>query len=653
MQGAEGLKAQPERWYRLDGEDCYDRLIAECKEAIESNRSRRTVALEFASLFEGVRLTSFGARGYMWGNYSVFTGLEIPIVRNTCRAIVRTGLSKIAELDNPLPQFMTTGGDWAQRIKNIKLDHMVETELDQPQGVFDSTHEAHRHGVNIAMACTGSYALFALSPPNADGVRAELDDTLTVRIEYSGRYGRAVSLVRTAYYAAADLCEMFPEHENAIYDNEQPEDDEQQQLSAMQDGNELIPGRSVAVRQGWQVATKATMGRLVWVLDDGTMLQDEDYEAKELPCAIWHFERSLFGAWGTPLTHTIYHQCLRINEIISDVDKAERNSPQGFVFHTAEHNRDGAISQARGWNRIEVDNVQDVPIVVPSAKYSQQSVDLLVFHEGGAYTASGVSEANVAAKKSVGTTSGKHEHLVSAIFTERFADQERALTRCRAVTTGRIFVHALKVLASRDKNFRLIWRQKDSELDPEEISAKDLDLDAEKYVTSIAAVTEEKDTPKDRAEKAYEQLQMGEIEPADYTALIMHFDSMAVDEGVLAQTNWIDQQIGRWLHASDEQILERDFYQSPSKWMQLESALSQVSTQWLVARSKGAPRNRLAFFERFMSELQVYLDRQMAAQQPSAPAAPAQADPMAMMGGAPAGDAGMGGAMAPPEQLPI
>lgn len=613
---------QPDRWYRCADEDIADRLICECKEAIEHNRGRRSSALEFASLFEGVRLSSFGARGYEWGNYAVFKDLVIPIVRNTCRAIVRTALSKIAAPDNPLPQFMTTGGDWAQRIKNIKLDHMVDAEMDQPQGCFDSTHEAQRHGVNVAMACTGSYALFVLAPPNATGVCVELDDTLGMRIEYSGRHGKAISGVRTGYYAAAQLCEWFPEHEDAIYANETSEDDEQRELSAMSDGGELIPGRSVAVRQGWRCAYGEYSGRCVWVLDDGTVLWDYEYEPKELPCAVWHYERSLFGEWGTPLTHTIYHQCIRINEIVADVDKAERNSPQGFVFHTAEHNAQGQLSAARGWNRVEVDNMSVLPTVVPAHKYATQSVDLLNFHEGGAYTASGVSEGNVAAKKSLGTTSGKHEHMVAALFTERFADQERALTRVRAITTGRLFVHALRELAQRDKQYRRVWTPKNSDLDLEEITAADLDLDADKYVTSIAAVSEEKDSPKDRAEKAYEQLQMGEIDADNYTALLMHFDSMAIDEEILAQSNWIEQQVGRWLHASDEEMRKREFYQSPSKWFDIPAAQKQVSTQWLIARSKGAPRNRLVFFERFLSELQVYLDRQQAMQPPPQPTAP-------------------------------
>lgn len=625
---------QPERWYRLDDEDCYEALINECKFAVEYNRERRSIALEFAGLFEGIQLTSFATRGYQYGNFKTFKDLEKPIVRNTCRAIVRTALAKIAALDNQLPQFMTTGGDWAQRIKNIKLDHMVETEMDQPQGVFDSTHEAHRHGVNIAMACTGSYALFVLAPPNSSGVVAELDDTLTMKTEYSGRFGRAISEVRTAYYAAAQLCEWFPECETEIYECETPGDDGSA-YGPFEDGQEVPPERNVPVYQGWLASTHSTMGRVVWVLPNGCHLCDDDYEPKELPRGIWHYERSLYGHWGAPLTRTIYHQCIRINEIINDVDKAERNSPQGFVFYTAAMNANGQLSQARGWNKVEVDSMSEVPATVPSAKYSQQSVDLLMFHESGAYTSSGVSEANVSARKSVGTTSGKHEHLVAALFTERFADQERSLTRMRAVTTGRLFVYALKLLAERDPEFRRVWRPKDSELDPEEISVKDLDLDAEKYTTSIAAVTEQKDSPADRAEQAYDQMLRGEIDSKDYTALRMHYDSMAVDEGILAQNNWIDQQIGRWLHASDEQVDERDFYQSPAKWMDLESAQAQVSTQWLVARSKGAPRKRLAFFERFLSELQVYLDRRNASVPPTA-ATPQMFGAPAMGAGAPA-----------------
>lgn len=634
---------QPERWYRLDGEECYDQLALECKSAVENNRPRRTECLEFASLFEGIRLSSFGNRGYNNGDYKIFTGLDIPIVRNTCRAIVRTGYAKITSLDDPLPQFMTTGGDWAQRIKNIKLDHMVECEMDQPQGVFDSTSEAWRHGALLAMACTGSCGVWSLAVPNAMGVRVEVDDTLTTRVEYSGRYGRAISIIRTAYYAASDLCEMWPEYEDAIYANESP-DDEDNQRTAHLDDQEVIPGRSVAVYQGWLAATKSTTGRMVWVLKDGTCLCDDDYEPKELPVAFWHYERSLFGHWGTPLTRTIYHQCMRINEIVNDVDKAERNSPQGFVFYTAEHNANGQMSIPKAWNKVEVEDMNQLPQVVPSPKFASQSIDLLNFHEQGAYSASGVSEANVAAKRSIGSTSGEHEHLIASLFTERFADQERTLTRARAVHTGRLFVYALKQLAEADPEYKRLWRPRDSSIDPEEIHIKDLDLDAEKYITTIAAVSEKKESPKDRADKAYEQLQMGVIDPPTYFNLLRHFDDTAVDEVVTAQEDWVDQQIGRWLHASDEQIRERDFYQSPAKWMTpLEGLQTRVSAQWLKARTQGAPRERLAFFERFLSELQTYVDRRNALMTPPA------ATPQLM--GAPA--LGPGAPVAPLQQMPV
>lgn len=611
------MPLQPERWYRLEGEECYNALILACKKAIENNQSRRAVALEFASLFEGIKLSSFGSSGYSVG-FKEFKELEKPIVRNVCRAIVQTGVSKIASLDNQLPQFMTTGGNWAQRIKNIKLDHMIETELDQQQGMFDSTHEAHVHGVNVAMACTGSYHLYALAPPNVTGVRVELDDTLTTETEYSGRFGKAISEVRTGYYAAADLAEMWPELEAEIYANETTEDADESQRTATADGHDVAPERCVPVCQGFMPSTDSTMGRWVWCLLDGTMLCDEDYEPKELPRTEWHFERSLFGRWGTPMTRTIYHQCIRINQIGNDVDKAEMNSPQCLLFHTAEHDANGQLGAAKGWLKVLVDNMQNIPLTAESAKFNRQSLELLSFHEAGAYQISGVSEANAGAKKNPGSSSGKHEHLIASLFTERFARQERSLTRVRTIWTGRLFVNALRIICERDPSFQRTWKPKDPSQDPEDITAKDLDLEAEKYITSIAAVTEEKNSPKDRAEKAYEQLQMGEIDADNYTALLMHFDSLAVDEGILAQSNWIDQQVGRWLHASEEQIAERDFYQSPSKWFDIESAQSQVSTQWLVARGKGAPRDRLAFFERFLSELDVYLTRKNAQVQPAA-----------------------------------
>src|SRR5688572_4089745 len=146
-----------DQWFRLDGEESAKALIDECQRAIQCNESRRTEALAFASLFEGISISAFDACGYDLANCRVFRDLhDVPIIRNTCRSIVMTNLSKLTALDSPMPQFMSNGGDWETRCKAVRLDRLVSAEYTQPQGQFSNLHELFRHGALLAMSSTGS-----------------------------------------------------------------------------------------------------------------------------------------------------------------------------------------------------------------------------------------------------------------------------------------------------------------------------------------------------------------------------------------------------------------------------------------------------------------------------------------------------------------
>ena len=156
------LSARPatEQWYRMSGEEAAQALMSECERAIQFNASRRAEALMFASLFEGIELCSFDERGYVYDNSDVFPDLEIPIVRNTCRSIVQTAVSKITAQDSPLPQFMSSGGDWTTRTKAVRLDRLVTAEYEQPQGAFSNLHDLKEE-----LESSGGYEVISTSSP--------------------------------------------------------------------------------------------------------------------------------------------------------------------------------------------------------------------------------------------------------------------------------------------------------------------------------------------------------------------------------------------------------------------------------------------------------------------------------------------------------
>lgn len=595
--------AAGDRWYRqTDPETLAQALISDCDRAIQENEGRRQESFVFASLHEGVRLTSFGERGYDYDDDEVCGDLKIPIVRNTCRSIVQTALSKLTAQDSPLPQFMSNGGDWETRTKAIRLDRLVCAEYDQPQGAFTNLHELFRHGACLAMAATGSFAVFFF--PTPEGMVAELDDTLTLGLETSGRHGRIVSLVRTSWYAAEELIARFPDFEEKILENE---DSILQSAQTIDCAAEFAPERCVKVCQGWRSQLgKKYPGRFTMVLKDGTILHDDEkFSRVSPPCIFWHFERSLYGHWGVSLTRSIYNQCVRINEIIADVDAAEKNSPQNIVLHRKGAVKPGDLDKAKGWQFIELTgtgSLGDGFTVVTPQKYNSQSVDLLLFHENGAHETSGVSQQHSAARRAPGTTSGKHENYVAALFTERFADTERRLIEARTVATARCIVWVLGELLKVSPEYKRMYVKGDY---IEEVQLADLDLDVERYTISIAPVSEDKNSPAARCDRAQESFEAGLMTGSELFSFYQDFDLKRKSDLILAQENWLERQIDMWLHAP-KGLIE---YQGPIQWMDLQSAAKMVAQALLIARTKRAPDDRVQYFLNFLDEVQAYTDQ--------------------------------------------
>jgi hypothetical protein len=589
-----------DQWYRLDPEAAAHALISECNRAIQNNESRRSEALVFASLFEGVELTSFDERGYTLDNDEVFRDLNIPIVRNTCRSIVQTGLSKMTAQDSPLPQFMSNGGDWETRCKAVRLDRLVSAEYAQPQGQFANLHELFRHGALIAMAATGSFGVFYL--PGPDTIIAELDDTLSIGLECSGRFGRVISMVRTAWYNPEELIARFPDFEDEILMNE---DIMPNGMVRDDTGDDIKPERGVKVHQGWRVMLgKKNYGRELFVLKDGTILKDDqEYKRDRPPVAFWHYERALYGHWGVSLTRTIYAQCQRINQIINDVDYAEQNSPQGMVLYKKGATKPGDLEKVKGWQMVELNgtgNLGEGFQIVEPPKFNSQSVELLLFHESGAHDTSGISQQHAAAKRSVGTTSGKHENMVAALFTERFADTERRLIDMRTTASAKLIVWALQDMIEEVPDYKRIYAKGDY---VEEIELKDLDLDLDRYTISIAPVSEDKNSPRARMESADKWFEAGLMSGGELLSFQQDYDAKAKSQLALAQENWLERQIDMWLHSDEVK------YQGPIQWMDLPAAAKTAAQALLIARTKGAPGDRLAWFTRFLDEVQAFIDQ--------------------------------------------
>lgn len=601
---------QLEKWYRVeDSEDAAQLLLRDARQVFQDNGPRYSECKAYSSVFEGLELTSFEASGYQFDNRDVWgDALDAPILKNTIRSTGMTLVAKLCANDTPLSQFMTNRGGWMESVKAVRMGRLVDAEVEQPQGMFATLHEMHRHGATLAINVTGSYMIFFF--PGDEGVRCELDDTLSVGIETSGRFGRIVSLVRTVWRDADELAADFPDYEDEIYAAEAVCLDGTIHQADQAHENVLRPRRGVRLVQGWFLKYKGVMGREMWVLDhDGTILRDRDYDRKTGPWVKWDFERGLYSCWGTPMTRTIYEMAMRENRMLCDMDAAERNSPQCLLILPENAEKEGDLDEARGWSIIRSNVPANQFNFATPPKYNQMSADFV--DRLGLYCAdtSGVANQHSAAKGEPGTTSGKHEHLRAAYFTERFADQERRLVQVRAVDTAKRIVETLEELLEESPEFSRVWSRGDK---TEEIKAADLDLDASKYTITVAAVSEDKDSPKARLDQAMGWLEQGLISGADFASMQETFATHEKSKSIIAQEQWIEKQIDKWLHSDQDARQDENFYQGPTEWLDLPSAMRQVSLAQLQARTREAPPEILEYFDKFLAECSDYMDEEQA-----------------------------------------
>lgn len=594
-------------WHTCSKEDAPNELAAACRRAILDNQPRYGMALRFATLFEGSHLTSFFPVGYALDTQTVFPGMKNRVVRRKCRSVVKGAHALLWGGDDPLPLFRSVGGDWSTQTQAILLNRAIDAEYEQPQGKFDNQHDLWRHAGMISMATVGSVAVFEL--PGWGQTEARINDTLTMALETSGQYGAVLGCAATDYYEPEELAIRFPGQRERIYQNAKTMWQLQEQRRSGRLSKERMTERWVVeVHMGYRCAVRDQVGRKLWCLADGTRLgKDEQYEYPELPCTLHHFERETAGDWGLPLTAYVYELCIRQHELANDQDQKQINSPQRIVQGTA-----AAIKAAGGKTKGTM--VLDSPSPAQDLRITElNNTDAAALALIELYSRWIDEDAMVDPRHQGGggkmASSGKHEKYNASYFTEAFAPESRRIIHARTVQTARRKVRALKQMVEDGQDITRRWEKGSLS---SVIDLADLDLDADKFMLRISSVSEEKNSVSTLLEFGEQLVEQEKASLAEYIQFRQHLDADSIGDQVSEERNWLQRQIEKWLHASDSERLEDDFYQSPRKHMQLERWADLVQSQLLHAESMGAPKDRLEYFELFLEELAVLIEQKQA-----------------------------------------
>lgn len=589
--------------------------------------NRRELAERYATVVEGMRLTSLGPWGYSYDaiDHNVFEDAEIPIIRNVAFAVVDTLTSKIGAIDPPLPAMLTNRGSWKDRRQASDLEELVRAEYKQPKGLWPNLHDLWVAALRLAAACTGVVAVqFFASGGNVD---ARIHDTLSMAWSPDLRTQACVT-----WLPVEDAIELWPDAEDDIRSSAGEPPDEWR-LPTKQ-GEKLVEW--VAVYEGWRGGCTDKPGRRIVCFKNGGAAANEEYPHERPPFVWLGCTPHLYGPLSHSMVHHIYESMKRDNLILSRVDRA--------ISKTNESER--WVDQSKLVNPDALAGTEDCKIILTNEPYEPGTVEARGFapehlqvadrHNQDAYQVSGMSESAAGSKRQEGIDSAIGQRYVAALVNERFASLQRRYVQAVAVESAKVIIQVLCEIFDEDPKLMRLAPGEDT---LKEISGKVAlkGIEQIKYVIQPNAVSGNKGNPADRMQTALELKQLGILSDSALSAMQgMGYDLPEEVDDADIERQWVDKQIWRWQFASDEDVEEPDFYRPPFEHMKIGQALLQVVQAYLEADMDDLEPERLDFFFRFMADC--------------ASLAPDPATGQAASAGAPMGGAPMG---AGPEMMPV
>jgi hypothetical protein len=613
----------PAFWSESDPIDSARALVNWIRGDETYRETRRERVLKYASLYEGLQLSSLAPSGYAVSAPGTFWGTDTPIVRNTCHSVVDTFVSKIAAIDTPKAALLTTEGSWRDRRQAEDLERLIEAEFLSPKGAYATLHELWIHAFRIAAAATGTVAVRFFADSGKVGAR--IHDTLDM---VSSADFRTVGI--ETWYEVEDLVEQYPDREMDIRASAKAPPTELQSARGIgRSTPDLVP-----VYEGWRGANGDTPGRYVATLDgDCEPLVSEVYEHERWPGVWLGVIPQLYGPYAHSLTHHAYESIFRDNVLLAAIDRSISKTNKSMTF----------VDRTRLEDPQSLDIVEDVVVIGTTGEYQPQHVspagfnaghlDVAERHRSDAHSIPGVSEMHSAGRREPGVDSAIGQRFVAALINERFAAVQRRYVQAVAVDSARVILQVLCEIYQEDRKLTRLWPGQDS---LREVSAAVLKgVQSLKYRIQPAAVSGSKNTPADRQQTAFELFKSGILSPDAYAGLQQGgYDLPEELDSRDTPREWMDQQMHRWSFASDEEIAKPDFYRPPLKHLDPKRLLLQVIDGLLEAQMADLEPERQEFFVMCLADLDAMLPP---------PAPPAPPGPPPGPGGLPQGPLPMAG----------
>lgn len=589
--------------------------------------SRRSLAERYASVVEGMTLTSLGPWGYSYdADYATFDAQDIPIIRNVAFSVVDTLTSKIGAIDPPLPAMLTNKGSWRDRRQAADLETLVRAEYASPKGIHANLHEVWIAALKLAAGATGSVAVQFFNDNGRLGTR--IHDTLDMAWSNDMRTQTCMT-----WLPVEDVVEMYPDSEVDIRASVgEPPDG---WAGPTRNGEKLTD--FVCVFEGWRGGNGKKPGKHVVCVKEGAALLTEDYPHEKPPFVWLGVNPHLYGPLAHCMVHHIYESMKRDNLVLARVDRAIQKTNESTLFCDKSKlvNPDGVFDTED--RKIIWTNEAYEPHEISAPGFSPEHLSVADRHNQDAHDVSGMAQSHTAGIRQEGIDSAIGQRYVAALVNERFAALQRRYVQAVAVDSAQVIIQILCDIFEEDPKMMRLAPGQDT---LKEISGKVAlkGIETLKYVVQASAVSGQKGNPADRMQTALELKQLGVLTDDNLAEMqSMGYDlPEAVDDRDI-QRQWVEKQMYRWQFASDEDVAEPDFYKPPFEHLKLGKALLLVVDGYLEAEMNDLEPERLDFFFRFMADCAALSPDPMSGAAPSVGAPTATGPEMAPAPQVPAG----------------
>lgn len=588
------------RWWNYEWDDPH--MIATAIRAAESARSasqvRHTADANARKLYEGAGIDI--TREVQGGDDDPLR--RIPIIRNLCRKIVRSSVTRVCK-GRPRAMLLTTAGKWRDRVRALKLERVIAAQMKET-GWYDVAESMVRDAA-VNDSGTGFGRIY-----HRDG-RLCCERIYTQEICIHPRdavFGVPRNVFRWHAIDRAVLREMYPNKASKI-----------DKLAAMQLDDrwsyDLVEERSPDPQIGedicvWtchHLASGPGAEDGMWCVVAGDVLLDSGECDEHFPYLMYQWEAPLTGFWSIGQVRDIQGHQYEVQAVTHASRLALRGSvPRTYVPKSAKiravdlDDRIGTTIEYYG---------QTPPMFVAPPPYAPGWLQHMQYIAQCADDDTGTSAQASKGELPPGVRSGIAIERVNVLDDTRFLVQARNYEAliCEA---ARVLIDLNVELAEEGSGYKV--RGWDKKRLTDRVAWRDLQLDAEEYVVQVYPVSALPSDPVGKTDLVEQWFQTGLIDADTRRELSGFPDTDAYADLIGAPRDWVTTQIESIL--LDGVGLEKA---QPEPMMDLACAWKLGLLYYAAANRDGCPEERLTVLRRWLEKVKGLADAAQPAAQPA------------------------------------